>query len=112
MCYLKRVVSMVKNQNIQKKTLMDQIVIGKDLPECKNCLYYENRGENDSAECRKVAHKSLINGNLFYNTVHNIRFNQTFCGTQGKYFVDKNEAINIIEERMKNTQSSDESEKY
>ena len=97
MCYLKDVIKRVQIQN-NLNVLKQPIVIGRKLPECRNCLYFENRKNYNEdgtisfhKECTKFVNKSVVDGNFYFSSPSINRYNETLCGINGKFYINKNE---------------------
>lgn len=87
MCYLKDVVIRIQLQNNLRK-IQNKIVIGKNYPTCKNCVFYEN-GHYNNDKCNKFVYKSMVSGDFYSVSPLLNRYDETLCGLEAKHFIDK-----------------------
>ena len=56
-------------------------------PVCKNCIYFTpNSWNGNNGKCGKFGKRDLINGNIDYEYVRSIRYDDAKCGLSGKFF--------------------------
>jgi hypothetical protein len=103
MCYLKKVIENIgTKRDAVNRIMRERIILGENLPECRNCIYFIPIQNNSSrnidetqkyifSKCNKFGEKNLINGAIDYSYASICRKYETKCGKEGKYFIHKEE---------------------
>ena len=76
---------------INTMKISDKIIRNIEFPSCKNCIHFRpNVWNNDFAsinnECRKFGVKNVVTDEITYGSAYDSRFDEKFCGKEGKYF--------------------------
>jgi hypothetical protein len=72
----------------------DIIIKNKNVPVCRNCIYYEaNKNThftNTLSKCKKFAEKELETDEIIFDYADFCRMDENKCGKLGKYYEKEN----------------------